>query len=247
MYEIKISNIRSKALNIKSLVSTIDLSTNSQNDSPLLIGSINIHALHIYRKNPFFQEFYDNILFCYIDGMPIIWMLKALGHNISSNYRITVLDWHKKVLKLAHQKKLTVALLGGSEGIAELASKRLTKQFPNISFITHHGYINTVEIPQVIKNNEIDILLVGMGMPREEIWILNNQDKLNSKVIIPVGGYFDYMAGKTYTPPRWTGRVGLEWFFRLISSPRRLAYRYLVEPWPVIFDFIDELFKKNDK
>jgi N-acetylglucosaminyldiphosphoundecaprenol N-acetyl-beta-D-mannosaminyltransferase len=73
-----------------------------------------------------------------------------------------------------------------------------------------------------------------MGMPRQEAWIRANRYRIGRGVFFAVGAAFDYEAGAQVAAPRWTGRVGLEWLFRLASQPRRLAYRYLVEPWSLI-------------
>jgi len=69
-----------------------------------------------------------------------------------------------------------------------------------------------------------------MGMPRQEEWIAANSHRLSANLIMPVGGLMDYLTGRTSTPPRMLGRLGLEWAWRLASEPRRLAFRYLVEP-----------------
>ncbi len=76
-----------------------------------------------------------------------------------------------------------------------------------------------------------DVLMVGMGMPLQEIWTLENRSALARGVILTVGAAFDYEADAQKTPPRWTGRLGVEWLARLIDQPGRLGYRYLVEPW----------------
>ena len=78
---------------------------------------------------------------------------------------------------------------------------------------------------------EPDIIFVGMGMPRQERWIQDNRAAITRGVIFSVGAAFDYEAGVQKAAPRWTGRVGLEWLYRLASQPVRLAHRYLVEPW----------------
>jgi N-acetylglucosaminyldiphosphoundecaprenol N-acetyl-beta-D-mannosaminyltransferase len=78
------------------------------------------------------------------------------------------------------------------------------------------------------------VLFVGMGMPRQEIWILDNQTSLNANAILPAGALMDYMAGEIPTPPRWLASLYLEWLYRLISEPARLWRRYLVEPWFVL-------------
>ena len=79
-----------------------------------------------------------------------------------------------------------------------------------------------------------DVLMVGMGMPQQETWVLDNRAALKRAAIFTVGAAFDYEAGVQRTPPRWTGRLGVEWLARLASEPRRLAWRYLVEPWSLL-------------
>lgn len=79
-----------------------------------------------------------------------------------------------------------------------------------------------------------DVLLVGMGMPRQERWVARFRDRLPPCVILTVGAAFDYEAGVTPTPPRWSGRLGVEWLFRFAAEPRRLFFRYFIEPWSLI-------------
>jgi N-acetylglucosaminyldiphosphoundecaprenol N-acetyl-beta-D-mannosaminyltransferase len=78
------------------------------------------------------------------------------------------------------------------------------------------------------------VLLVGMGMPRQETWAMDNRASIKRGAILTVGAAFDYEAGVQTAAPRWTGRLGLEWLARLIGQPGRLAGRYLVEPWSLI-------------
>ncbi len=73
-----------------------------------------------------------------------------------------------------------------------------------------------------------------MGMPRQEAWVLANLDDLPPTVVITVGGIFGYLADDRPTAPRWMGTLGVEWLFRLVTEPRRLWRRYLVEPLVLI-------------
>jgi len=90
-----------------------------------------------------------------------------------------------------------------------------------------------------------DLLMVGMGMPRQEAWVAAHVDALEVPAVLTCGACMDYVAGVVATPPRWAGRVGLEWGFRLIAEPRRLGYRYLVEPWSVARLFASEWWTRN--
>jgi N-acetylglucosaminyldiphosphoundecaprenol N-acetyl-beta-D-mannosaminyltransferase len=73
-----------------------------------------------------------------------------------------------------------------------------------------------------------------MGMPRQEVWVLENRDQISANAVFCCGALMDYVAGEIPTPPRWLGHLGLEWFCRLLNEPARLSRRYLVEPWSVL-------------
>jgi len=118
-----------------------------------------------------------------------------------------------------------------------------------VSIIVRHGRFepdrngpDNAEVLAAINDAQPDVLFVGMGMPRQESWILDNLDGLGGRVIFSVGAAFDYEAGAIPTPPRWTGRVGLEWLFRLASEPRRLFSRYLIEPWSLIPPAMEDIW-----
>ena len=85
--------------------------------------------------------------------------------------------------------------------------------------------------------------MVGMSMPRQERWVLDNFERLNTNAILTAGATLDYAAGAVPTPPRWAGKLGLEWLFRLVAEPKRLWRRYLVEPWFLFFLLVADIFK----
>jgi N-acetylglucosaminyldiphosphoundecaprenol N-acetyl-beta-D-mannosaminyltransferase len=104
----------------------------------------------------------------------------------------------------------------------------------------HDGYfdssLNAEENAAVLQEIALfrpNVLLVGMGMPRQEIWILENLACIRSNTVFCCGALIDYVAGELATPPRWLGQIGLEWLYRLIVEPSRLWRRYLLEPWTV--------------
>jgi len=86
-------------------------------------------------------------------------------------------------------------------------------------------------------------------MPRQEHWVIENFENIHANVILTAGACFDYIAGVIPTPPRWMGWLGLEWLYRLLSEPRRLAKRYLLEPWALlplaIMDLLYNRYKKD--
>jgi N-acetylglucosaminyldiphosphoundecaprenol N-acetyl-beta-D-mannosaminyltransferase len=114
----------------------------------------------------------------------------------------------------------------------------LESRFPELRMETRHGHFDpdpkgaqSRQVVETINRYRPGILMVGMGMPLQEHWIIDHLEQLDADVILNVGAYIDYIAGVIPTPPRWMGRVGLEWLYRLASEPRRLWRRYLLEPW----------------
>jgi N-acetylglucosaminyldiphosphoundecaprenol N-acetyl-beta-D-mannosaminyltransferase len=97
-----------------------------------------------------------------------------------------------------------------------------------------NGYIASSEAVAAIQVFQPDLVLVGLGMPRQEYFLLENLESLPPSTYATVGGAIDYIGGTTTLAPRWLGRVGLEWAWRLAHDPRRLANRYLVEPFALL-------------
>ncbi len=117
---------------------------------------------------------------------------------------------------------------------------------------TAHGYFDVRSdsqenraVLEMINAYQPHVLMMGMGMPRQEHWVLDNLEHISANAILTAGAAIDYVAGAVPTPPRWAGRLGLEWLFRLLAEPKRLWRRYLVEPWFILRLFLTELFKQR--
>ena len=209
----------------------------------------NLHSLYLYCRNVEVRKAMNKSKLGWIDGWPVTLILRLQGHKIPFHWRSTFLDWQHTFFDQACKPGTRVFLLGAKTKIVNKACKTLQNRQPSLYFRCHPGYWDTsnpVENAAVlnrIAEFNTDILLVGMGMPKQELWLANNIEMIRASVAMPVGGYFDYLGGATYTPPRWTGKVGLEWLFRLIASPKRLGYRYIVEPWFVLFYLTLRLLK----
>jgi N-acetylglucosaminyldiphosphoundecaprenol N-acetyl-beta-D-mannosaminyltransferase len=106
---------------------------------------------------------------------------------------------------------------------------------------THHGHfqaektsLENKEVLEEINAYAPQIVMVGMGMPRQEHWIADNWQELHCNAVFCSGAALDYVAGEVPIPPRWMGQLGFEWLYRLVAEPKRLWRRYLVEPWFVL-------------
>ncbi len=155
--------------------------------------------------------------------------------------RVTGFDLSMKILEIANKEGYSLYLLGGKEGVAEKAGRNIEEKYPNINIVGyHHGYFKGSHIGEKEHPEELaiideivkkkpDIIFVGLGFPKQEIWIEENKDKLPSKVVIGNGGTMDILSGNTNRAPEIFQRLGLEWFYRLIKEPSRIK-RQLVLP-----------------
>lgn len=206
-----------------------------------IVANHNAHSLYLLRKNTPFRDFYRRADLVEIDSTPLLMWAQLTGRKKSRRFhRCTYLDWRAPFWRLVAAGGWRVFYLGGAPGVAERASAAITKQFPGVTIGVRDGYFDmadqavNAEVLAEIRAFRPQVLLVGMGMPRQEIWIADNYDDLDPCVVLPVGAAFDYEAGVQTAAPRWMGRLGVEWLFRLVSDPRRLFTRYCVEPWSLL-------------
>ena len=207
-----------------------------------IITNHNLHSVYLFHRQPRLREFYKNAHSIFIDGMPLIALGKLYGYALEREQRVTLADWMHPLMELAARKRWRVFNLGSPDGVAEKGAAALRRMYPGLQIEVSNGYFDArpgssgnEEVVQRINAYKPDLLMVGMGMPRQEFWTLENYARLDAHVILASNGAaIDYVAGAVPTPPRWAGRLGLEWAFRLVSEPRRLFGRYLIEPWYIL-------------
>lgn len=140
-------------------------------------------------------------------------------------------------------------LLGAAPGVAQAAGNWALSTYPGLVLAgTHHGYYSADELPALLEGIRLaqaDVLLVGMGAPRQERWIQAHAAATGATVVMGVGGLFDYYAGNIPRAPLWMRRSGLEWLFRLLQEPRRLARRYLIGNWIFMMRVIGDRLRGN--
>lgn len=209
----------------------------------IVIGHHNLHSAFLMTdpSNGTFRQFYREANLVHADGMGIIWMGRMYGLPCKGSHRTGYLDWRPLLFGLANELSWRIFYVGGRTGDGIRVGERLRAEWPKIKLDYHHGFFqkgpNSDEERALVKKVnafEPDLLLVGLGMPLQEHWILRNRPMLDVPVILPCGGFFDYLIGRAPTPPRWVGRLSLEWAYRTITSPRRLVRRNLVQPWKLL-------------
>ena len=165
------------------------------------------------------------------DGIGIVWALRRAG--CPQQQRVTGVDLVETLLTETAADGLEVFLLGGQPGVAEKAQARLEQRWPGIRVVgCHHGYFSAAEEEEVVRRiNQArpGLLLVGMGVPRQEIWLERHWRNLTVPVGIGVGGLFDLWGGRTKRAPAFLRKAGLEWLYRAWREPARW-YRLRVLP-----------------
>ncbi len=168
------------------------------------------------------------------DGAPLLWLARLCGAMLPE--RVAGADLVPRLMDAACSLGLRVFFLGGQGGVAADAAGVLRFRHPGLRIVgTHQPAVASLEgmdndtILEEIRSSGADILLVAFGHPRQELWIAANRRRLAAPVAIGVGGTFDLLSGRSQRAPRWMGRIGLEWLFRLVHEPHRLWRRYASE------------------
>lgn len=210
---------------------------------PGIILSANVHSLNLCQQLPWLAAFYDQADIVYVDGAGIslgAWLL-GLGRF----RRTTMHEWIWPAANYLAEQGHSLYLLGNPPGVAAGAAANLNKYSPRLRILgSHHGYFakegpENDTVIDTINRLAPDVLMVGFGMPLEQRWILDNYSKINAGVVWEVGAAYEFWAGVTPACPKWLGDLGLNWLYRLLLEPRRLARRYL---WGNAF-FLHQILK----
>ena len=193
---------------------------------------LNAHVLNQSRANPALREALEQADLVYCDGYGVRLAAKALDAEIP--HRMTGADWIYGLAALCELGGQSVYLLGAEPGVTAEAARRLDRWYPRLRIAgTHHGYfdIGSAHDDRVVEDinaRKPDIVLVGMGTPKQELWVAHNAARLETDVVWTVGALFDYVSGRVPRAPRWLADNGLEWIFRLAIEPQRMWRRYLL-------------------
>jgi N-acetylglucosaminyldiphosphoundecaprenol N-acetyl-beta-D-mannosaminyltransferase len=218
-----------------------------------IVANHNLHSIYTHHTDPGMRAFYQKADHIHVDGMAIVMLGRLLGFPLERRHRVTYVDWIRPLMSQSTMNGWRVFFLGSKPGVAEKAADILRSENPGLRIRVADGYFDstagTTDSERVLAEINAfapNILMVGMGMPRQERWILDHLERLQTNVILTAGACMDYVAGVVATPPRWMGRVGLEWLYRLSCEPGRLWKRYLGEPWFVAFLLLRQLIRRRE-
>jgi N-acetylglucosaminyldiphosphoundecaprenol N-acetyl-beta-D-mannosaminyltransferase len=180
------------------------------------------------------------------DGYSIVWAYKNLFKE-RINKVVFTYEYFKFIRMLLIDNNATVFFLGASKLNIRKAIEIENTNFPKLQIVDfHHGYFDKTnesdKIIEIINKSNAKVLIVGMGSPLAEGWIIENKEKLNPNLIFSVGGFFDFLSRDKVIAPKFLYNSGFEWVFRLIQEPRRLFKRYLVSNFWILFLLIKTRF-----
>jgi N-acetylglucosaminyldiphosphoundecaprenol N-acetyl-beta-D-mannosaminyltransferase len=194
------------------------------------ISYVNIYAINLAIQFEWFRKFLNDSFVTYCDGEGVRLGSKMLGNGLPE--RIVMSDWIYDVCRLCEESGYGIYLLGSTQVVVEKACSELVSRYKKLKILgCHHGHLTDAETAEVVSSiNSLEpaVLVVGMGMPLQEEWIMKNLDHLNVKIILNAGSCFDFVSGFKRRCPEWMAQTGLEWLFRLIQEPKRLWKRYLI-------------------
>ena len=191
---------------------------------------VNAHCVNIARGDQSYRAALTRAELALPDGSGVLLACRLLNLPIRHNLNGT--DLVPLLLRQAAAERRTVFLIGGRPGVAEAAASRLSERMPGLRLIGHaNGYLDEAEERAVINRIaelQPDILLVGKGVPTQELWLDRHWDELHVGIGMAVGALLDFVAGVFPRAPRWMRAIGIEWCWRLAHEPRRLASRYVI-------------------
>ncbi len=197
----------------------------------------NVDHIVKFQTDKGLQAAYQKASLIVTDGKPVVWAANLLGVNIPGTVPgsdlVPAIFEHTQTI----QQPLTVFLLGAMPGVADRAKDVIHATWPMVNVVgtlsPDFGFDKkpavSKEICAQINASGADLLVVGLGAPKQELWITQYAPEISVKVALCVGATIDFIAGEKSRAPLWMQKIGLEWLHRMLSEPRRLAKRYIVD------------------
>jgi len=181
-----------------------------------------------------FREAYAAASLSLVDGMPLLWACRLLGHPVPE--KVSGSDLLRPLVQRAADEGWRVYLFGGAPGVAERAAAKLSFELPGLRIVGAEGpqvdlsafREARMEAVHNIQAARPHLVLVALGGFKAELWSFEMAEALTPAVLIGVGAALDFVTGAQRRAPAWMSSAGLEWLHRLASDPRRLARRYLL-------------------
>jgi N-acetylglucosaminyldiphosphoundecaprenol N-acetyl-beta-D-mannosaminyltransferase len=216
-----------------------------QQPGQMRITYVNAHCLNLARDDNDYRRLLNQFDLVYSDGIGVVWAGRFL--NQSHYYKVTGRAWIEQFCYQCSTENISLYLLGGKPGVAEMAKEHLVRRYPNLQVLgACDGYFHAKSEDKLIDElviNRPDVLLVGMGVPLQEKWIETHATMIPVKVCWAVGALLDYAAGIEPPVPMWMEKLALEWMWRMMVDPKHKWRRYLIGNPLFIIRVLKEKFR----
>lgn len=194
-------------------------------ERPHFIASVNPEICMAARQNPALKEALLAADLGIPDGIGVVLASRLRGGQIRE--RVTGIDLMQALVALAAEEGKSVFLFGAAEGVAADAAANLKKRHPSLQIAgTMHGYLPVEregEAVKAIADSAADLVFIGLGSPRQELFVAKHGNETGAKILMVVGGSFDVLAGRLQRAPEIYQKLGVEWLYRVIQQPQRLT------------------------
>jgi N-acetylglucosaminyldiphosphoundecaprenol N-acetyl-beta-D-mannosaminyltransferase len=203
----------------------------------------NIDHAVMYQSDEGLRQAYRDASLVVADGAPIVWASRLVGkclpERVAGSDLVPALFERARLDAARGAAPLRVFLLGAAPGVADRAARRIEKRWPGVNVVGtlspplgfHKQPAENARIEAAVAEASPDLLLLGLGAPKQEVWIQRHAPRLRARAALCVGATIDFLAGEKQRAPLWMQNLGLEWLHRLSTEPRRLGARYLRDAW----------------
>lgn len=238
MTRMRLMNTEIDNLTMDETLDAIDSLIKEDNCSYVVTPNVD-HIVQL-EKDEELKRVYENASLILTDGKPLIWISNWYKTPIKE--KISGSDLFPRVCELAAKKGYTMYLLGAAEGVADKAAKNLMDKYKGLNIVGTYsppfGFekdkVELKKIERQIQEVHPDILIVGLGCPKQEKYMYHHCKELDVPISFGLGASIDFEAGNIKRAPKWMSEHGLEWLYRITQDPKRLAKRYLVDDMKII-------------
>ena len=192
-----------------------------------------MHGVMLAQHDPAFRQVLSGAAMVVPDGMPLVWAGRRHGFDLPR--RVYGPELMGAFCARTHGKGYRHFFYGGKPGVGEALGKRLCECYPGLQIAgvlcpPFRSITNEEDraIVRAIEDSRADVVWVGLGAPKQELWMHDHWQRLSAPVLVGVGAAFDFLTGRVSNAPEWMREHGLEWSFRLLREPRRLWKRYII-------------------
>ncbi|HEX2235592.1 MAG TPA: WecB/TagA/CpsF family glycosyltransferase [Actinomycetota bacterium] len=200
-----------------------------ESHDPAIVAHANVHTVNLALADPGYMAALQRADLVLNDGKGVMLAARMYGRpfpaDLNGNFFTPLL------LRRAAERGWPTFFFGARPGVARRAADRLREELPALGIVgVRDGYARGegCEVVDAIRASGAGLVLVGLGNPRQERWLVDNLAATGARLGVGVGAFFDFQAGNVPRAPAWMNQVGLEWLHRLTVEPRRMWRRYLV-------------------